>query len=132
MTEISPTQVALRELTMLTKCYCDGQYDGVGHPHPRLGHNCSFRRDVLTLVDSIGAVLRACNEAIAANDPRFPAAAADDIRRALLGLPAYEDPPWDSSVVPPVAHSAQVAERLQRAEADRRLSEEREGPSGPG
>lgn len=126
MTELSPTQVALRELTMLTKCYCDGE-------HPRLGHNCSFRRDVETVVDNIGAVLRACNEAIAANDPRFPSAAADDIRRALLGLPGYEDPPWDTSVVePPAAHSATIAERLQRAEADRRLSEEREGPSGTG
>jgi hypothetical protein len=106
MTEPSPTQVALRELVMLTKCYCDGE-------HPRLGHNCSFRPDVMTLVTNIGAVLEICNEAIAANDPRFPADAADDIRRALLGLPADEGPPWNTDE--PVAHSALIAQRLQQA-----------------
>lgn len=84
----SPTQVALRELMILTKCYCDGE-------HPRLGHNCSFRPDVQTVVANVGAVLTRCNEAIADNDPRFPSTAADQIRRALLGLPPDDDPPWD-------------------------------------
>lgn len=84
MSELSPTQVALRELMILTRCYCDGE-------HPRLGHNCSFRRDVETVVANVGDVLSLCNEAIAANDPRFPADAADNVRRALLGLPPWTE-----------------------------------------
>lgn len=113
----APVPLALRELMILTKCYCDGE-------HPRLGHNCSFRRDVETVVAAVQSVLAMCNEAIPENDPRFPADTADNIRRALLGLPPWrdEDP----------ALAAQVAERLQRAEADRRLSEGGGGPSGPG
>jgi len=92
MTELSPTQVALRELTMLTKCYCDGE-------HPRLGHNCSFRPDVLTLVTNIGNVLKLCDERSGLwDDGRIP---AEDVRRTLLGLStgdggATDDPPWSN------------------------------------
>jgi hypothetical protein len=84
----APTQVALRELMILTKCYC-GNYGE--DPHPRLGHNCSFRPDVETLVANVATVLELCNNAIAENDPRLPADAADNIRRALLGLPPWSD-----------------------------------------
>lgn len=73
----SPTQAALRELMILTKCYCDGE-------HPRLGHNCSFRPDVLTLVANISAALEACDTALV--DGGSP----EEIRRALLGLPVNE------------------------------------------
>jgi hypothetical protein len=87
VTELSPTQVALRELMILTKCYCDGE-------HPRLGHNCSFRPDVETLVGAVAAVLKIC-EADTVGD-RAGHQVAYDIRRALLGLPqpVDESPPW--------------------------------------
>lgn len=74
----APVQVALRELMILTKCYCDGE-------HPRLGHNCSFRPDVKTLVDAITAVLKLCDEAV--HDGPHP----EEIRAALLGLPYVPD-----------------------------------------
>jgi hypothetical protein len=70
---------------ILTKCYCDGE-------HPRLGHNCSFRPDVETLVAAVGAVLALCEESERAQHDYV---AAVDVRRALLGLPPDDDPPWD-------------------------------------
>lgn len=70
----SPVQVALRELMILTKCYCDGQ-------HPRLGHNCSFRPDVERVVKAIADAIAACDDTLV--DGGSP----EEIRRALLGLP---------------------------------------------
>lgn len=140
MTELSPTQVALRELMMLTKCYC-GNYGE--DPHPRLGHNCSFRRDVETLVGAVRRVLEMCEREKTREQPRAGHQVADEIRRALLGLPAYDGPPWSDETepsplvaalreLPAAAYSAQIAERLQRAEADRRLSDVEGGSSAPG
>ena len=89
MNELSPTQVALRELTMLTKCYCGGQRDGLGHPHPQLGNNCSFRPDVMTLVANIDAALKLLDvtDTPFAPDP-WVIEHLDNVRRALLGLGA--------------------------------------------
>lgn len=118
----SPVQVALRELMILTKCYCDGQYDGIGHP--RLGHNCSFRPDVVRVVEAIGGALKLCDDELAGggSDPwSHPSPFAEAIRATLLGLPADEDdPPWnqdEGSRVPgsdAPAHSALIAQKLQR------------------
>lgn len=125
----SPTQVALRELMILTKCYCDGD-------HPRLGHNCSFRPDVETVVANVGAALKLCEDELSGGGTGpwdHPSPLAEKVHAALLGLPqpVDESPPWDEPTPQP-SYSAQIAERLQRAEADRRLSEEREGSPGPG
>lgn len=84
MSELSPTQVALRELMILTKCYC-GNYGE--DPHPRLGHNCSFRRDVLTLVTNIGAALELCDGVKGPGElaPDAVLEFAKAVRAALLG-----------------------------------------------
>jgi len=132
----SPTQVALRELMILTKCYCDGE-------HPRLGHNCSFRPDVMTLVANIGAVLELLNDG--RGDGVWEGfVEAEKVRAALLGVPMRswpaDDPPWNQEVPADAllrdpgsaAYSGQIAERLQRAEESRRLSEQKEGPSATG
>lgn len=129
----APVPLALRELMILTKCYC-GNYGE--DPHPRLGHNCSFRRDVETVVAAVQRVLALCEDELSGGGTGpwdHPSPLAEKVHAALLGLPqpVNEDPPWDEPTPQP-SYSAQVAERLQRAEADRRLSEEREGPSGPG
>lgn len=81
----SPVQVALRELMILTKCYCDGE-------HPRLGHNCSFRPDVMRVVEAIGEALKLCEITPLAPDP-WVVEHLDAIRAALLGN-ATDDPPW--------------------------------------
>jgi hypothetical protein len=130
----SPTQVALRELMILTKCYCDGE-------HPRLGHNCSFRRDVQTVVAAIGEALRLCEDA-KVSETQSMESLADEIRTALLGLPADEGPPWRDEApgggVPdePIEHttaaySAQIAERLQR-NITPHVSDGEGGPYGTG
>lgn len=113
----SPVQVALRELMLLTKCYCDGQ-------HPRLGHNCSFRPDVERVVAAIGGALAACDDALV--DGGSP----EEIRRVLLGLPADDFPyvtdtpneaidAWapapSTRSVKDAPHAAQIAQRLQDA-----------------
>lgn len=90
----SPTQVALRELMILTKCYC-GNYGE--DPHPRLGHNCSFRPDVETVVAAVQRVLALCEESERAQHDYV---ATVDIRRELLGLPAEQGPPWSNEEGP--------------------------------
>lgn len=98
---LAPTQIALRELMILTRCYCDGE-------HPRLGHNCSFRPDVETVVAAVQKALALCNEAIAEGGPDPYAermVPADEIRRLLLGwsMPRGYDPgpPWDNGNTTP-------------------------------
>ena len=94
---LAPTQIALRELMILTRCYCDGE-------HPRLGHNCSFRPDVETLVANIGAALKICEDELASGgtDPwSHPSPLAGAIHATLLGLPLPDDsPPWSNEEAP--------------------------------
>lgn len=96
MSELSPTQVALRELMILTRCYCDGE-------HPRLGHNCSFRRDVETVVAAVQRALDICDTAIRESTLGEAAgyAVADDVRRAVLGLDPDPGPPWNNGNATP-------------------------------
>lgn len=74
----APVPLALRELMILTKCYCDGE-------HPRLGHNCSFRRDVETVVAAVKQVLALCEREKTREQPRAGHQVAFDVRAALLG-----------------------------------------------
>lgn len=75
----APVPLALRELMILTKCYCDGE-------HPRLGHNCSFRRDVETVVAAVQQALAMCElgDLPHAPDP-WVREHLNAVRRALLG-----------------------------------------------
>lgn len=88
--DLAPTQVALRELMILTRCYCGPNEPG--GEHPRLGHNCSFRRDVETLVAAVARVLALCDEADTGNVVWKGYVDSDDVRAALLGLDP--GPPW--------------------------------------
>lgn len=131
----APVPLALRELMILTKCYCDGE-------HPRLEHNCSFRPDVETVVAAVGEALRLADPI---NTPHAPdpwvIAHLDAIRRALLGLPADEGPPWGNGPgggVPeePIEHAyaAEIAQKLQRGNGNTapRVSEVGGSPPTPG
>lgn len=79
----SPVQVALRELMILTKCYCDGE-------HPRLGHNCSFRPDVVRVVAEV-ARLQAEIENLQRNSGEEDCACGHPARCSGMG------PPWNAA-----------------------------------
>lgn len=101
--DLAPTQLALRELMILTRCYCGPNEPG--GTHPRLGHNCSFRRDVETLVAAVRRVLELCDEADTGNVVWKGYTDSDEVRATLLGVPVKahsdEDPPWRDAQVAP-------------------------------